>query len=104
MRRGEVWWARLPPPAGRRPILLLSRDAAYDIRTSITIAPISRTIRGIPVEVVLDESDGLPVRCVASLDDVTTIPKSMLDSRITMLSGAQMHRVAEALRFALDLP
>jgi|SRR5919106_1649854 mRNA interferase MazF len=104
MRRGEVWWARLPPPAGRRPILLLSRDAAYDIRTSITVAPVSRTIRDIPVEVVLDKSDGMPVRCVASLDDVTTIPKSMLDRRITMLSRAQMDRVAEAIRFALDLP
>ncbi len=64
MLRGEVWWIELPPPTGRRPVLLLSRDAAYRVRTSVTVAIITRTIRNIPVEVLLGQT---PVgRSVAS--------------------------------------
>ena len=76
MKRGEVWWAELPPPVGRRPVVLLSRDSAYAVRTSITVAPVTRTTRDIPVEVRLGREDGLPARCVVNLDDLTTIPKS----------------------------
>ena len=53
MKRGEVWWVDLPAPAGRRPAVLLSRDAAYRVRAAITVAPVARTIRNIPVEVIL---------------------------------------------------
>lgn len=54
MHRGEVWWAGLPQPIGRRPVLLLSRDAAYSVRTSVTVGIVTRTIRNIPTEVLLD--------------------------------------------------
>lgn len=103
MRRGEVWWAHLPPPLGRRPAVLLSRDAAYRIRASVTIAPVTRTNRGIPVEVKLGPEDGMPTLCVANLDDILTIPKSMLMERITTLSPAKMAAVSKAVVFALDL-
>jgi mRNA interferase MazF len=103
MKRGEVWWVDMPPPAGRRPALLLSRDAAYRVRAAITVAPITRTIRNIPVEVSLDRSDGMPVRCVVNLDDITTIPKVLIKQRIASLSAEKMDRVDEAIRFALDL-
>ncbi|MGH7859310.1 MAG: type II toxin-antitoxin system PemK/MazF family toxin, partial [Candidatus Binatia bacterium] len=95
MRRGEVWWAKLPRPVGRRPVVLLSRDAAYAVRASVTVAPVTRTIRGIPVEVPLGREHGLPARCVANLDDISTIPKSLLDARITTLVAAKMHAVDE---------
>ena len=49
MKRGEVWWVDMPAPAGRRPAVLLSRDAAYRVRAAITVAPVTRTIRNIPV-------------------------------------------------------
>lgn len=103
MRRGEVWWADLPRPAGRRPVVLLSRDSAYEVRTAVTVAPVTRTIRNIPVEVLLDRVDGLPAQCVASLDDITTIPKVMLRRRITTLSGEKTGEIEAAIRFALDL-
>ncbi|HEY3118450.1 MAG TPA: type II toxin-antitoxin system PemK/MazF family toxin, partial [Chloroflexota bacterium] len=64
MNRGEVWWARLPPPIGTRPVLLVSRGAAYLVRRSISIALITSTIRDIPVEVPLGPADGMPRRCV----------------------------------------
>lgn len=103
MKRGEVWWVEMPPPAGRRPAVLLSRDSAYRVRAAVTVAPITRTIRNIPVEVLLDQSDGVPARCVANLDDITTLPKSLVKHRITALSPEKVHKIDEAIRFALDL-
>ena len=103
MHRSEVWWANLPSPIDRRPVLLLSRDAAYQVRTSITIAVVTRTIRHIPVEVPLDVDDGMPEKCVVNLDDIMTIPKSLLSERITTLSRNKMALVNRAILFALDL-
>ncbi len=103
MRRGEIWWAELPPPVGRRPVLLLSRNAAYPVRTSVTVAAVTRTIRGIPTEVLLGQEDGMPARCVANLDDILTIPKSRLKERVTTLSAEKMAAAARAIVFALDL-
>jgi len=103
MHRGEVWWAELPEPIGRRPILLLSRETAYSVRTSVTAAVITRTIRNIPVEVLLGQEDGMPVKCVVNLDNILTIPKSRLTERVTALSAEKMTAVAKAIVFALDL-
>jgi len=103
MKRGEVWWADLPPPAGRRPVLLLSRDSAYRVRNAATVAQITRTIRHIPVEVALGPDDGLPARCVANLDTLTTVPLARLKSPVCTLSPAKLQAVEAALKFALDL-
>jgi mRNA interferase MazF len=103
MRRGEVWWAELAKPIGKRPVLLLSRDAAYSVRTSVTVAIITRTIRDIPVEVPLSPDEGLPAKCVVNLDEIITIPKSRLAERITMLTSVKMAEVNQAISFALDL-
>jgi len=103
VRRGEVWWAKLPAPIGRRPVLLLSRDAAYSVRTSATVAVIARTIRSIPVEVSLGTEDGMPTECVINLDDILTIPKSRLTEQITALSAEKMTAVRKSIVFALDL-
>ncbi len=103
MKRGEVWWVDMPAPAGRRPAVLLSRDAAYGVRAAITVAPVTRTIRNIPVEVILDQSDGMPARCVVNLDDITTLPKVLITQRITALSPTKVQQVDQAIRFALEL-
>ena len=103
MRRGEVWWAEFPGLAGRRPAVLLSRNSAYAIRLSVTVAPVTTRVRGIPVEVPLGPDDGLPMESVANLDDITTLSKSRLLSRITNLSEEKLHAVETALRFALGL-
>ena len=92
----------MPPPAGRRPAVLLSRDAAYRVRAAVTVAPITRTVRNIPVEVLLDQSDGMPARCVVNLDDITTVPKSLIKQRVTTLSPEKIQKIDEAIRFALD--
>ena len=103
MRRGEVWWAELPPPIGRRPVVLLSRDVAYRVRTSVTVGIVTRIARKIPVEVPLGPEDGMPQQCVVNLDDILTIPKARLAERITVLSPQKMADVARAIVFALDL-
>ena len=103
MKRGEIWWAELPKPAGRRPVILLSRDEAYEVRRLVTVAPITTRVRGIPVEVALGPKDGMPRECVVNLDTVTTVPKDALRERLTVLSRAKMTAVDGALRFALGL-
>jgi len=103
MRRGEIWWAALPKPAGRRPLVLLSRDEAYQVRNLITVAPVTTRVREIPVEVMLGPADGMPRVCAVYLDTITTIPKSLLEKRITALGAEKLQAVDEAIKFALDL-
>jgi mRNA interferase MazF len=90
------------PPGDAQPSFL-SRDAAYRVRAAVTVAPVTRTMRNIPVEVVLDRSDGMPTRCMVNLDDITTLPKVLIKQRITALSPEKIHQIDEAIRFALDL-
>ncbi len=103
MRRGEVWWAELPSPAGKRPVVLLSRNEAYAVRELITVAPVTTRIRRIPTEVPLGSEEGPPKRCVVNLDTITTIPKAALTDRISTLAVEKMAEVERALRFALGL-
>ena len=103
MTRGEVWWADLPPPWGRRPVLLLSRDQAYAVRDLIIVTPLTTRVRGIRAEVRLGPEDGLPRPSVANLDVITTVPKSGLERYITTLGAAKLQAVDAAIHFALGL-
>ena len=103
MRRGELWWASLPRPIGRRPVVLLSRDTALRVRTEVTVAPVSSRVRHIPVEVPLGPEDGLSRPSAANLDSINTIPKRLLRRRITSLSPTKVREVDAAIRFALGL-
>lgn len=103
MKRGDVWWANLPAPVGRRPVLLLSRNKAYEVRNAITVAEITTTIRNIPVEVRLTQADGMPKECVVNLDTIITIPKNLLVEYITTLNIGRMKEVNNAIRFALEI-
>jgi mRNA interferase MazF len=103
MKRGEVWWAELPLPMGKRPVALLSRDEAYSVRNAITAAEVTRTIRKIPVEVPLGPEDGLPQKCVVNLDTIITIRKDLLIERITLLKSDKIALIEKAIRFALGM-
>jgi len=104
MRRGEVWWAELPLPVGRRPVVLLSRDEAYVVRNAVTVAEVTSTIRAIPVEVDLGPEDGLPKKCVVNLDTIVTIRKDLLIERIALLRDEKIDQIDSAIKFALSLP
>lgn len=103
MKRGEIWWARLPLPAGRRPVALLSRNEAYAVRQRVTVAEISTVIRAIASEVALGRSDGMPRSCVINADNVVTIPKALLESKIATLSTARIAELDAAVMFSLGL-
>ena len=103
MRRGEIWWAELKPPAGRHPVLLLSRNEAYAVRELVTVAPVTTRMRHIPSEVPLGPEDGLPKPCVVNLDTITTIAKRSLQERLVSLSPGKLRAIEAALHFALGL-
>jgi len=104
VRRGEVWWADLALPVGRRPVVLLSRNEAYQIRELITVAPVTTRLRGIPTEVPLGPREGLRKSGVANLDSIVTIRKSLLTRRISSLPSTKVEAVNQAIKFALALP
>lgn len=100
MRRGEVWWAKLDK---RRPVVLVSRDEAYEVRALVIVAPVSTTVRGFAVEVKVGRTEGLPRGGVVNCDWLVTVPKDDLVERAGSLTAGKMHQLDEALRFALGL-
>lgn len=99
VNRGEVWWAE-HPEAGRRPVCVLSREAAIPVLTRVLVVPATRTIRGIDSEVRLGAGDGMPEDCALSLDNVRTISKAYLTDRITRLGVERLDELCRALRYA----
>lgn len=101
MNQGDVYWYTFKEPDKRRPVVILTRESAIPYLTSLTIAPITTTIRSIPSEVVLTEDDGLFTDCAANCDNLQTIPKAKLGTFITHLSLTKMREVQDAIAFAL---
>jgi mRNA interferase MazF len=100
VRQFEIWWANLPKPAGRRPVLLLSRNDAYQYLNKFVVAEITTTIRAIPVEVRLGVREGLSSPCVANLDNLRTVARQWLDSRAGALTPSRHSEVKRALGYA----
>lgn len=103
MNRGDVRWYTFKTPDKRRPVPVLTRDSAIAVLHSVTIAPITSTIRSIPTEVVLTEADGLPTTCAANFDNLQTVPKSNIGDRIARLTTQKMKEAGAATSFALGL-
>jgi len=103
-RQFEVWWTRLPDPAGRRPVLLLGRTRAFTYLTRVLVVEVTTTIRAIPQEVSLGRREGLPKPCVANLDALRTIPRASLESRIGRIAVGRHVEVKRALGHVLDWP
>lgn len=101
--RGEVWWYE-HPRAGRRPFLILTRDEALPVMAQVLAVPATTTVRGIPTEVGLDGSDGMPSACCLALDNVTPIRAALCTERITRLSAQRMAEVCAALAVATACP
>ncbi len=102
--RNEIYWADLGPPLGRRPVCVLTRNAAIEVLAAVTCAPITRTARGIRSEVELGPEHGLPEACVVSCDNVITVPVDALDDEaIGHLDELTRARLDQALRYALDI-
>lgn len=104
MKRGDVRWYTFRQPDKRRPVLLLTRDSALPYLTSVTVAPLTTTIRDIPSEVYLTPFDDSVLQtCVANFDNIQTVQKTQLGARITTLDANRLADVDAAIAFALGL-
>ena len=104
MRRGELYWADLPDPYGRRPVLVISRSASLRVRTRVTVAPVTSTVRGIASEVAVGKRQGVRGGSVITCDNVQTILQARLDPQpIGRLSVPKTIELDRALRFALGI-
>lgn len=100
--RGEVWWCELPE-IGRRPVVVLSRDAAIPRLRRALVGPCTTTIRGLPSEVVLEPgADPVPRRSAVNLDSVESVAIATLVGRLGRLSAERMRAVCAALTVAVD--
>ncbi len=101
LKQYDLWWASLPRPAGRRPVLLLSRNAAYSYLNKFVAVEVTSTVRHIAVEIPLGRAEGLPAKCVANCDNLRTVPRSALTKRIGQISSRRHSEVKRALGHAL---
>ena len=100
--RGELWWCELPA-IGRRPVVVLSRDAAIPRLGRALVAPCTTTVRGLASEVVLEpDDDPVPRRCVVNLDSVESTSIGVLIERLGRLSDDRMRQICAALDVAVD--
>lgn len=100
LARGDIWLCQLAPPDKRRPVLVLSRDAAIRHLHAVIVAPITSTIRGLPTEVVLDESHGMKGRCAINFDSVQLLRKEALVRYVASLDEEVMSQACQALAIA----
>ena len=99
--RGEVRLYQFAAPDKKRPALVLTRNSAIGYLSTVTVAPITSTIRGVPSEVLLDEEDGMKSLCAINLHNAVTVSQQRLGRRVARLSAARMNEVCAALRFSL---
>ena len=104
MKRGEVWWAELPPPVGSRPVVILTRDTVLQNIGAVVVALVTRTVRQLPTEIVLGRRQGLPVRCVANLDNVLTVPRHRFKRLMGACDADKISELNQAIKAAFDVP
>jgi len=97
---GEIWWTERPEE-GPRPYLILTRDEAIPVLSRVLAAPVTRTIRSIPTELLLGTEEGLQVACVASLDNITVLPKGHMTRRMGALARTRRHELCQAIAAAV---
>lgn len=101
-RRSEVWWCELAE-VGRRPVVVLSRDAAIPRLRRALIAPCTTTVRGLASEVLLEPAeDPVPLPSVVNLDSIESVSVAVLVERLGRLSDERMRQVCSALEVAVD--
>ncbi|HEX4004599.1 MAG TPA: type II toxin-antitoxin system PemK/MazF family toxin [Acidobacteriaceae bacterium] len=99
--RGDVRLYAFVSPDKTRPVVVLTRASSIGVLATVTVAPITSTVRGVPSEVVLNEEDGLKASCAVNLHNTAVVPLRRLGTRVAQLSSLKMGEICEALRFAL---
>ncbi len=99
--RGDIRLYQFAPLDKQRPVVVLTRGSAIDYLSTVTVAPITSTIRGVPSEVVLNEQDGMKGPCAVNLHNAVTVSQNRLGRRVAQLSSPRMGEICAALRFSL---
>ncbi len=99
--QGDVWWGEAPDAKGR-PYLVITRNEAIPVLRTLVVAPVTRTVRGIPTEIPLGPDEGLAVECVAAGDAVLAVPKAMLVRKLGALGTDRHHELCASLRAMAD--
>jgi mRNA interferase MazF len=99
--RGDIRIYQFAPPDKKRPVVVLTRESAIPYLSTVTVAPITSTIRGVPSEVLLNEEDGMKTPCAVNLHNAVTVSQRRLGKRVAQLSSLRMSEICAALRFSL---
>jgi mRNA interferase MazF len=99
--RGDIWLYRFGKPDKRRPVLVLSRNAALEVMNTAVVAAITSTIRGAPSELRVTVDDGLKNESVASFDHIYTVPQVELRQYVGTLDAKRMRTACRALGIAM---
>ena len=99
--RGDIRLYQFAPPNKQRPVVVLTRDSAIGHLSTVTVAPITSAIRGVPSEVLLGEEDGMKAPCAVNLHNAVTVSQQRLGKRVAHLGSARMNDICAALRFSL---
>jgi len=94
-RQGEIWWARVDEQ--RRPVLIVTRSEAIPVLRRVVVAPVTRTVRGIPTEIALGEAEGLAAPCAASFDNLQPVGRHLLSERAGALGAPRAGEICRAL-------
>lgn len=104
LNRGDVHLCTFTAADKQRPVLVLTRNSAIRHLSTVTVAPITSTVREVPSEVVLDIDDGMKGRCAVNLHNAVTVSQERLTRRIASLTDERMQQVCVALQFSLSCP
>lgn len=99
--RGDVRLYQFAPPERKRPVVVLTRDSAISYLSTVTVAPITSAVRGVPSEVLLSEADGMQAVCAVNLHNAVTVSQQRLGRRVARLGALRMTQICSALRFSL---
>lgn len=99
MRRGEIWLAQFGKK--RRPVLVLTRDEVLDVRSLVTVAEITTSMRGLAAEVPLGEDVGLDQESAVNCDGLHTVRQTMLTELVGTLDPSKLNEVCSAIAYAV---
>lgn len=99
--RGDVRLYQFAPRDKKRPVVVLTRDSAIPYLSTVTVAPVTSSIRGIPSEALLTEEDGMKGPCAVNLHNIVTVSQQRLGSRVGQLSSERLREICASMRFSL---
>lgn len=103
-QQGDVFYCHFGEPIKSRPVLVLSRGELNAARENVVVALVTRTVRGIPLEIPVGRGEGLPKEGVASLGDIHTVPKTFLSGKKGVISTEKRRRLLDGLRLIFAIP